>query len=267
MPSKNKENWSGGEDYDYFMGRWSQKTAQKFVGWLNPKPNLTWLDIGCGTGALTQAILNDGNKPQALYAIDPSWSFVHHTQITIKSKPIACAVSFADNIPLINGLCDYIVSGLMLNFTPNPVTSVKEMRRVTRLGGTVAAYVWDYAGDMQWLRHFWDAALAIDASAEDYDEGKRFPLCHPKELENTFLSAGLKNVEVVALDIETIFPDFEAYWSPFLTGNFPAPHYLKNLSAPKQDELKTVLKERLPIADDGHIHLIARAWAVRGSKT
>jgi hypothetical protein len=120
---------------------------------------------------------------------------------------------------------------------------------------------------MQWLRYFWDAALAIDPSAAKFDEGQRFPLCQQAKLLDTFASAGLRELEITALDTPTIFENFDAYWKPFLSGAFPAPQYLKNLDAEKQNALHDTLAASLPIAEDGSIHLIARAWAIRGIKT
>ena len=263
MAQSGKENWAGGDAYEYFMGRWSRKTAALFLAWLDADSNLTWLDIGCGTGALSQNILAK-QSPRSIWTIDPSWNFVHHARENLQSKHIHSVVSFADAIPLANNHCDAVVSGLMLNFTPDPVAAIREMGRVTKSGGTVAAYVWDYAGKMEWLRYFWDAALAIDPSASQFDEGQRFPLCEQDNLEAVFTSAGLSQVEVTALDTVTVFENFDAYWQPFLSGEFPAPHYLKSLSATQQTAMKEALQSALPIAEDGSIKLIARAWGVRG---
>lgn len=263
MSKSEKEDWSGGEAYDYFMGRWSRKTADLFLDWLDANSNLTWLDIGCGTGALSQNIL-DKHTAYSIWTIDPSWNFVHHARKNLQSSLVHSAVSFADTIPLINNYCDTVVSGLMLNFTPDPISAAKEMARVTKSGGTVAAYVWDYAGRMEWLRYFWDAALTIDPSASEFDEGQRFPLCEQDNLEIVFNLAGLKQVEVTALDTITIFENFDAYWKPFLSGEFPAPHYLKSLSSTQQNALQETVKSALPIAEDDSIKLIARAWGVRG---
>lgn len=263
MSQSRKEDWSGGKAYDTFMGNWSRKTATLFLDWLESDSNLRWLDMGCGTGALTENILAR-HAPYSIWTIDPSWNFVHHTRKNLHASPIRSAVSFADAIPLVNNYYDTVVSGLMLSFTPDPVSALREMGRVTKPGGTVAAYVWDYAGKMEWLRYFWDAALEIDPSASEFDEGQRFPLCEQDNLEIVFNSAGLNQIDVIALDTVTHFENFDAYWSPFLSGEFPAPHYLKSLSLTQQDALRKTVKTALPIAEDGRIELIARAWAIRG---
>ncbi len=152
----------------------------------------------------------------------------------------------------------------MLNFVPEPAKAVEEMARVTRSGGTVAAYVWDYAGRMELMRHFWDAAVALNADAFDLDEGRRFPLCGPEPLMALFGAAGLQAVEVRAIDVPTIFRDFEDYWSPFLGGQGPAPGYAMSLSEERRLALRERIRAGLPFESDGSIHLIARAWAVRG---
>jgi hypothetical protein len=116
------------------------------------------------------------------------------------------------------------VSGLVLNFIPQPRQAVCEMVRAARSGGVVAAFVWDYAGKMQLMRHFWNAAAALDPAAIDLDEGRRFPLCRPAPLEELFQHADLRQVTVQALDVSTDFQDFDDYWLPF-SGQGPAPSY------------------------------------------
>ena len=152
----------------------------------------------------------------------------------------------------------------MLNFVPQPPRAIAEMARVVRGGGTVAAYVWDYAGKMELMRYFWDAAVALDPAAADLDEGRRFPICHPAPLAELFAQAGLHTVEVRPIDVPTRFRDFDDYWSPFLGGQGPAPGYAMSLSENRRGALADRIRATLPIAEDSSINLIARAWAVRG---
>jgi hypothetical protein len=130
--------------------------------------------------------------------------------------------------------------------------------------GVVAAYVWDYAGRMELMRHFWDAAVALDPAATDLEEGVRFPICRPERLEALWRAGGLADVASRAIDVPTVFRDFDDYWSPFLGGQGPAPGYAMSLD----EERRTALRERilaaLPVAGDGSISLVARAWAVQG---
>jgi hypothetical protein len=155
--------------------------------------------------------------------------------------------------------------GLVINFVSDQTKAVGEMRRITRPGGVVAAYVWDYAGEMQMMRAFWDAAVALDPNAVELDEGRRFPVCHPEPLAKLFEGAGLKAVTVRAIDVPTIFKDFDDYWTPFLGGQAPAPGYCMSLFEDRRATLSDRIRSSLPIADDGSIHLTARTWAVRGT--
>ncbi len=157
-----------------------------------------------------------------------------------------------------------MVSGLVLNFVPEPERAVSEMSRVARPGGIVAAYVWDYAEDMRMMRHFWDAAVELDPSARELDEGRRFPLCKPQPLIDLFRKAGLGGVEARAIDVPTVFRDFDDYWSPFLGGQAPAPGYAMSLNEERRAALRERIRARLPMNSRGEHHLTARAWAVRG---
>jgi hypothetical protein len=136
---------------------------------------------------------------------------------------------------------------------------------VTGAGGAIAAYVWDYAGKMELMRHFWDAAVELDAKAATLDEGLRFPLCRPQALEQLFAGAGLEAIEVRAIDIPTPFADFDDYWGPFLGGQGPAPAYAMSLDEDARERLRERIRERIPAGADGSIALSARAWAVRGA--
>jgi SAM-dependent methyltransferase len=173
-------------------------------------------------------------------------------------------VADAQSLPLESVRFGVAVAGLVLNFVPKPSLAVREMARAVRAGGVVAAYVWDYAGKMQLMRYFWDAAVELDRSAFELDEGRRFPLCQPDALAGLFAQAGLHEVRVRPIDIPTRFRDFNDYWTPFLGGQAPAPGYAMSLSEEARAALRERIRAKLPVASDGSINLMARAWAVRG---
>ena len=156
------------------------------------------------------------------------------------------------------------MSGLTLNFIPNLESALTEMTRISKPGGIIAAYVWDYSGKMELLRYFWDAAILIDPNTSNLDEGARFPICNPDNLKNAFQRAGLYEVEVTKLDITTLFKDFDDYWKPFLGGQGPAPSYLASLSENHQMELRKIIFNKLPVEPDGSIKLLGRAIAIKG---
>jgi hypothetical protein len=153
---------------------------------------------------------------------------------------------------------------LALNFFPDPGAAVHEMRAIAAPGGTVSACVWDYSDGMQFLRHFWDAAAAVDSAARELDEGNRFPLCRRGALTALFQSGDLDDVRCEAIEIRTTFASFDDYWRPLLGGTGPAPSYVLSLDADRRAMLARRLEGTLRRGPDGQIALDARAWAVRG---
>jgi len=256
------DTWDRGSPYEEYVGRWSREVALRFLAWLNIPAGRSWLDVGCGTGALCAAILEQCS-PSSVMGVEPSKGFIETANDRLAGRA-ALHQGNATAIPLSDSTVDVVVSGLVLNFVPDQRAGLLEMTRVTRSGGTIAAYVWDYAGSMELMRFFWDAAVELDAGAAKLHEGVRFPLCRPEALEDLFVSAGLKEVETKAVDIRTPFADFDGYWRPFLHGQGPAPAYAMSLDETARARLRDHIRERLPIAANGSIDLAARAWAVRG---
>jgi SAM-dependent methyltransferase len=261
--SEQEDTWASGDAYEPYVGRWSRVVAREFLAWLALPQGSGWLDIGCGTGALSQTILEVAS-PYSVLGVDPSEEYVTFAREHIRDERVHFTLGDAQALPVETASYDAVVSGLVLNFVPQPSRAVAEMVRVARASGIVAAYVWDYAGLMQLMRYFWDAAIALDPTAFQLDEGQRFPLCQPEPLVQLFQTAGLREVEVCLIDIPTTFRDFDDYWSPFLGGQGPAPGYAMSLSVEHRSLLQERLRATLPTAPDGSIALIARAWAVRG---
>ena len=255
------ETWDRGDAYDRYVGRWSTRVAQVFLDWLGLPPALRWLDVGCGTGALTAEIL-DRCAPSSVVGVEPSEAFLTEAKERLGVRA-ELHRALADAIPLPDASVDVTVSGLVLNFVPDARAAVAEAKRVTRAGGAIAAYVWDYAGHMQLMRYFWDAAVELDPAAPD--EGPRFPISDPGRLEELFAGAGLTGPHARSIDVPTTFTDFDDYWQPFLGGQGPAPTYAMSLDEPARNRLRDRIREQLPIRGDGSIPLVARAWAVRAS--
>jgi SAM-dependent methyltransferase len=258
-----KDTWASGAAYESYMSRWSRLVAGEFLTWLNMPAGSRWLDVGCGTGALSQAIL-DSAAPGSVKGVDHSADFVAYARGQVRDERARFEVGDAQALPVETAGYHAVVSGLALNFFPQPQRAAAEMRRAAKPGGIVAIYVWDYAGKIQLMRHFWNAAAALDPAAYDLDEGRRFPICQPEPLRELFLDAGLRNVEVRPVDIATDFRDFDDYWKPFLGGQGPAPGYVRSLSDERRAALRERIRTGLPFALDGSIPLVARAWAVRG---
>lgn len=261
--SARQEVWANGDVYESYVGRWSRLVAPVFLDWLAVSPDSHWLDVGCGTGALSQTILAH-SAPRTVKGIDRSEGFVAFARERVRDGRASFGSADAQTLPEETNSYDCAISGLMLNFLPQPERAVAEMTRVVRPGGVVAAYVWDYAGKMQLMRHFWNAAAALDPAAYELDEGRRSPMCQPEPLRRLFEAAGLKSVEVRAIDIDTDFKNFDDYWIPFTGGQGPAPSYAMSLTEERRAVLRERLRASLPFALDGSIPLVARAWAVRG---
>jgi ubiquinone/menaquinone biosynthesis C-methylase UbiE len=256
--------WADGNSYESYVGQWSRLVAHQFLAWLDIPSGAQWLDVGCGTGALSQTIL-DNTSPHLVLGIDSSEEYIAFARKQIQDPRAAFQLGYAQALPVESAGYDAVVSGLVLNFVPQPTQALSEMIRAVRTGGTIAAYVWDYAGQMQPIRHFWDAAVALDAAACTLDEGQRFPLCQPERIHQLFHTYAnqIGNVELRSIDVETTFRDFDDYWSPFLGGQGPAPIYAMSLSEERRIALREHIRAKLPTAPDGSIHLVARVWAVR----
>jgi SAM-dependent methyltransferase len=253
----------GGDSYDYLMGRWSRLMAPKLVEFAGVSDGDHVLDVGCGTGSLTRALLDAGPNVKVT-AIDGAADFIKIGRHNVADDRATFAQGDAQSLQFGNNTFDKSASLLVMNFIPDPKSAVSEMRRVTQTGGTVAAAVWDYGDGMEMLRHLWDEAAAIDEAAVAKHEGN-MPLCRQGELATLWSDTGLTNVEEVGLVIQMDFASFDDYWSPFLTGPGPSGAYVSNLDASTRTTLKDRLRNKLTQGrDDKPFSLMARVWAVRG---
>jgi SAM-dependent methyltransferase len=257
------DSWSQGDAYERYIGRWSRRVAPRFLEWLAIPPGRSWLDVGCGTGVLCEAIL-DRCEPSSVDGVEPSEGFRQAATLNL-GRRVRLHRGDAASIQLADDSVEVVVSGLVLNFIPDLPAALAEMSRVAAPGATVGAYVWDYAEGMQYLRIFWAAASELDSAAVAAHEGIRFPLCQPDRLTEEFTSAGFVNVQAEGLTVSTVFANFADYWEPFLGGTGPAPAYVTSLSEGHREQLRSSLHESLPTGADGTIPLTARVWAVRGT--
>jgi SAM-dependent methyltransferase len=258
------DTWASTDAYERFMGRWSRPVAAAFLRWLDVPPGGDWVEVGCGTGALTSVILAAA-QPRRVRAYDLSAGFVRAARERVRDPRAWFGEADARRLPEPDLAFDVAVSGLALNFVPEPERALAEMKRVTVPGGTVGVYLWDYSGAMRMLRVFWDAAVELDPAASALDEGERFGLCRPEALQRAFEAAGLQAIDVAALDVPMRFGSFEEYWDPFLGGQGPAPGYVASLDEDRRSELRREIERRLPREPDGSIALAGRAWAARGT--
>lgn len=257
------DRWDTADSYESFMGRWSRGVARQFVDRLSLSPDLRWLDVGCGTGALLETIVELA-RPSYVAGVDLSEEFVQAARSRLGGEAEVLQGS-GDALLFDDDSFDVVVSGLVLNFMPDQRRAVIEWNRVARPGGTVAAYVWDYAEGMQFLRYFWDSVVSLDPGALELDEGIRFGDTNPDHLVSLFTEAGLADVETGSVIVDTAFTSFEDFWSPLTKGQGPAPGYVARISEEEREVLASRLKGDLASNPTGEISLVARAWTVRGT--
>jgi len=241
--------------YDRFMGSWSRLLAPELADLAGIGPGQRVLDVGCGPGALTTELVSRLGA-EHIAAVDPSESFVaaareRHPGVDIRQAS-------AEALPYPDGGFDAALAQLVVHFMTDPVAGLREMARVTRAGGVVAACVWDYADGRGPLGPFWEAAREIDPDAADES---RLAGARQGHLTDLLKAAGLAEVDEVGLSVSRDFPDFDAWWQPFTRGVGPAGVYLAKHEAAKQVQLREACRSALPV---GPFALTAVAWAARG---
>lgn len=263
--SARHDAWSAGGSYDLYMGRWSRQIAPRFLEWLGARGGGDWLDVGCGTGAMSAEILGRCS-PATLLGIDPSEGFIEQARRNVSDARAEFIVGDAQALSVEDASRDVVVSALVLNFVPDRHSAASEMRRVARRGGTVGFYVWDYpGGGVEFMRAFWTAAVDLDPKAAGLAENKRFPFCTRDGLVELTEVARIRDIEVTQIEIDTIFENFDDYWRPFTLGAGPAPGYCVGLDSQDREALRAKLQSTLDPGDGGPIRLKARAWALKGT--
>jgi len=245
----------GADAYDRFMGRYSVPLAPHFADFAAVAAGQRALDVGCGPGALT-AELVERLGAAAVSAVDPSEPFVaaareRHPGVTVRRAA-------AEQLPFGDQAFDAALAQLVVHFMADPVAGLREMARVTRNRGVVAACVWDHAGGQGPLSPFWEAARELDPDVEDESQLAGAREGHLSEL---FEAARLHEIEESVLSVDVEQPSFEEWWEPFTLGVGPAGAYAAGLDAERQARLRALCRERLPAAP---FVLTARAWAARG---
>jgi SAM-dependent methyltransferase len=241
--------------YGRFMGRYSDPLSGPFCEWAGVRAGHHVVDVGCGPGALT-AVLVERLGRDAVSAIDPSESFVAAMRSRFPALDVRSGV--AESLPFPDGTFDAALAQLVVHFMTDPVSGIREMARVTRPGGVVAACVWDHFGDSGPLSTFWRVARDLNPDAPDESNlaGAR-----EGQLAELFEKAGLRHIEPTALTVHSAFATFNDWWEPFTLGVGPAGAYVAGLSETAREDLRQHCSQLLPAPP---FDISASAWTVRG---
>ena len=248
--------------YDRHVGRYSAQLASELIRFAGVQAGMRAVDVGCGPGALTAALVQRLGAAN-VHGADPSESFVQACRSRLPGVDVVVAA--AEALPFDDDSFDAAVSQLVVNFMADAEAGVREMARVTRPGGIVASCVWDYAGEMTLLRAFWDAAREVEPQrAAETDEGVVMRWCGDGELAGLWSDAGLREVRFASLLVSASYADFEDLWSPLESGVGPSGAFCASLDEGHRAALHDAYHRRLGVGD-GPFELNAKAWAVAGS--
>lgn len=233
------------------MGRYAEPLAEVFAAFSGVGAGDKVLDVGCGPGALTAHLLGLGAE---VTAIDPSPPFVD--AIHARFPDVDARRGTAEELPYDTAAFDAALAQLVVHFMADPVVGIRQMARVTRRDGVIAACVWD--GPTGALAPFWEAVHLIDPDAQDEAllSGAR-----NGHLSEIFEGAGLRGVEERPLVVDVVHPTFEEWWEPYTFGVGPAGDYVDGLDDDRRAHLEAVAREHL---GNGPFTVTATAWAARG---
>jgi len=241
--------------YDRFMGRYSTLLSPQMADLARVAPGQRVLDVGCGPGALT-AVLVDRVGADSVTAVDPSEPFVEAARLRFPEVDVRRAP--AEDLPFAADVFDASIAQLVVHFMTNPVAGLREMRRVTRPGGVVAACVWDHAGGRGPLSVFWEAARQLDPAAADES---RLAGARRDHLGELFEAAGISEVEQSEIGATLRHTTFEEWWEPYTQGVGPAGGHVAGLDEERRAQLRDRCRELLP---EPPFTLESVAWTARG---
>jgi SAM-dependent methyltransferase len=243
------------EAYDRFMGRYSSPLAPLFADFGGVSEGQTVLDVGCGTGALTDELIRRVGA-SAVTAVDPSEPFV--AALDERLPDVTVRLAPAEELPFEASSFDTTLAQLVVHFMRDPVGGLREMARVTREGGVVAASVWDHGGGQGPLSVYWEAVREFDPSARDESD---LAGASEGDLTALFEQAGVREVEETALSVSIEHETFDEWWEPYTLGVGPAGAYVASLDRTQQAELREHCRTLLP---EPPFVIEARAWSARG---
>lgn len=247
------------DSYDRFMGRYSTSLAGELIAFTGVEPGMRVLDVGCGPGALSAALVELTGAGNVVGA-EPSEPFAEACRTRLG---IEVAVTGAEELPFPDDSFDAALSQLVVNFMKDAHAGVRQMARVTRPGGIVAACLWDYGGEMTMLRAFWESALEVEPERGRAADESTMPFRREGEIAELWRAAGLEDVRDGAIYARASYENFDELWAAFMLGVGPAGAFVSSLDPERQAALREALQARLSVGDEP-FELSARAWAVSG---
>lgn len=254
-----------GAAYEVFLGRWTRRLAVPLLDFADFSPDAPLVDVGCGTGSLARAMAARWPGCQ-IRGIDIAAPYIAFARGQECPPNLTFMEADAARLPFADSSCAGAVAQLVLNFVTDPLAAVKEMRRITKPAGVLAATVWDFRGGLVFQRMFWDTAAGIDPqAAAARDKLFSGALALPDGLTSLFEAASLDRVERASITIRMDYADFTDYWQPLCGGQGPVGTYLARLAP----DLRRRIEEAVAVAyrsgaPDGPRSMTATAWAVRG---
>ena len=242
------------------MGRWSRAVAPQFLEWLRPPSSARWLEVGCGTGILTESVL-DQCAPRSIVAVDASQAQIAHAMRSPLAERVDFRIADAQAMLFDDGSFDIVVSALVINFVPEPARALSEMHRVLRAGGVVGGYVWDFATERS---PSWPMRTAMRCFGLDIPDVPGTRLTSLSALSALFDESGFGEIETRSIEVTQSFEDFDSFWRAQTAGYMPTTRIIGALSESERQKLKDTVRAGIPLSSTGRVEYSARAHAIKG---
>jgi ubiquinone/menaquinone biosynthesis C-methylase UbiE len=247
--------FNDGAAYDRLMAPWSRAAGSEFLDWLAVPPGLRWLDVGCGTGAFTELVLEQ-SSPRDLSAVDPAEDQIAHARTKPAAKRVNFRLAEAQNLPFADDEFDVAAMALVITFVPDPAQAIAEMKRVVKPGGMIGTYVWDFLGKGNTQQPLREAVEARGIAVQPTPGHVHSRL---ENLRAIFTAAGLEAVSVRPIEIDISYPNFDEYWTAQTGFANTVVQHMRKMPEAQIEDLKSHLREHLPRDKAGRI--VYRAWA------
>jgi len=252
-------NFTDASGYESFIGRWSRAVAPHFLRWLKPRRAATWLDVGCGTGILTEALL-DLCDPASVIGIDPATTQIEHASRSVADSRATFRQADAMRLPFPDRSFDYAVSALVINFLPDPLRALTEMRRVTAAGGVVGGFVWDFEKELSPSGPLRRAMLAFGAEVPCVPGTAHSNMA---ALKGLFERAGLQMIKSRTFDVTLAYANFDDFWTAQTPSYSPTTRIIDAMSESDRRRLKRRVQDSLAVSSRGKIEYAARANSIQ----